>query len=220
MLFVSTVLGERSSDVEQPWAASAKLPGSRPPPHWRRRGPVNKGIMFGELSDYILCRAMLEYLLNTFTNIFCYKCPRRQDLGSGWGAKLPESRPPEHWTRRGPVKEFIMFGELSILLLLFMPFFRSVHGRVGMHVWVNVFIMPFLSADSGPWRRMSRAWPAMSAITTSSGSNVRVTSSQPGELLKPSRKRLLWRLLERALLSGNVRVCVEQIYKCFLSVLS
>ena len=63
-----------------------------------------------------------------------------------------------------------MFGELSILLLLFVPFFRSVHGRVGMHVWVNVFIMPFLSADSGPWRRMSRAWPAMSAITTSSGS--------------------------------------------------
>ena len=41
---------------------------------------------------------------------------------------------------------------------------------MGMDVWVNVFTMPFLCADSGPWRKMSRAWPAMSAITTSSGS--------------------------------------------------
>ena len=46
----------------------------------------------------------------------------------------------------------------------------SVHGCMGMDVWVNVLTMPFLSADSGPWRTMSRAWPAMSAITTSSGS--------------------------------------------------
>ena len=90
--------------------------------------------MFGEFRDYILCRAMLQYLLNTFTNVFCSKCPRRQDLGSGAGAKLPESRPPAHWTRIGPVKELIMFGELSIFLLLFVPFFRSVHGHVGMHV--------------------------------------------------------------------------------------
>ena len=41
---------------------------------------------------------------------------------------------------------------------------------MGMDVWVNVFTMPFLCADSGTWRKMCRAWPAMSAITTSSGS--------------------------------------------------
>ena len=41
---------------------------------------------------------------------------------------------------------------------------------MGMDVWVNVFTTPFMSADSGPWRKMSRAWPPMSAITTSSGS--------------------------------------------------
>ena len=41
---------------------------------------------------------------------------------------------------------------------------------MGMDVWVNVFTMPFLCADSGPWRKMSRAWPPMSAIMTSSGS--------------------------------------------------
>ena len=46
----------------------------------------------------------------------------------------------------------------------------SVHGCMGMDVWVNVFTTPFLCADSGPWRKMSRAWPAMSAIMTSSGS--------------------------------------------------
>ena len=48
---------------------------------------------------------------------------------------------------------------------------------------------------------------------------VRVTRSQPGELLKPFRSGLLWRLLERALLLRNVAVCGDHIYKCFLSVL-
>ena len=34
--FVSTVLGEKASEVEQPHGASAKLPGRRQPPHWNR----------------------------------------------------------------------------------------------------------------------------------------------------------------------------------------
>ena len=57
----------------------------------------------------------------------------------------------------------------------FLPFvcFRSVHGWMGMDVRVNVFNKPFLCADSGPWRKMSRAWPPMSAITTSSGTRTR-----------------------------------------------
>ena len=46
---------------------------------------------------------------------------------------------------------------------------------------------------------------------------VRVTRSQPGELLKPGRKGLLWMLFERVLLSGDVGVIAEHIYKCFLS---
>ena len=48
MFFVSTVLGEKSFDVEEASPASAKLPGCRPPSH--PRGLVKKGIMFGELS--------------------------------------------------------------------------------------------------------------------------------------------------------------------------
>ena len=93
-----------------------------------------------------------------------------------------------------------MFGELSILLLLcccFLPYFRSVHGCMGMDVWVNVFTMPFLCADSGPWRKMSRAWPAMSAITTSSGSTC------------PSHQESAWGALEAI----QERVIVEAVRK-------
>ena len=50
MFTVSTVLGEKASDVEQSKGAGAKLPDRRPPAHWTGRGPVNEGIMFGELS--------------------------------------------------------------------------------------------------------------------------------------------------------------------------
>ena len=106
----------------------------------------------------------------TLSQMFSVRSVLGQGVRRGAGAKLPENRPPAHGTGRGPVNKGIMFGELSILLLLFLRFFRSVRGCMGMDVWVNVFPMPFLCADSGPWRKMSRAWPAMSAITTSSGS--------------------------------------------------
>ncbi len=52
MFFVSTVLGEKSSEVDQSLVASAKFPGRCPPPHWTGRGPVKKRIMFGELSGF------------------------------------------------------------------------------------------------------------------------------------------------------------------------
>ena len=85
----------------------------------------------------------------------------------GWAsAKLPESRPPPQWTGTAPVNEGVLLGELRGLPFLCL---RSVHGWMGMDVWVNVFTMPILCADSGPWRKMSRAWPAVSAIATSSG---------------------------------------------------
>ena len=80
--------------------------------------------MFGELSVFF-CRVVLEYLLNSFTKKLCYNCPRRQGLRSRAGAKLPESRPPAHWTGRGPVNQGIMCVELSILLLFFLRFFSE-----------------------------------------------------------------------------------------------
>ena len=66
MFSVSTVLGEKASDVEQSRGASAKLPGRRPPPHWTGRGQVNEGIMFSELRVLLfvlgVCMAGWEWM--------------------------------------------------------------------------------------------------------------------------------------------------------------
>ncbi len=49
MFSVSAVLGEKASDVDQSWGASAQLPGRRAPLRWTGRGQLHEGIMFGEL---------------------------------------------------------------------------------------------------------------------------------------------------------------------------
>ena len=60
-------------------------------------------------------------------------------------------------------------------------------------------------AQTGLWRTMSRAWPAMSAIVTSSSSTC------------PSHwKGLLYRMLEKALLPDGVLLIFQHICKCFL----
>ena len=94
-----------------------------------------------------------------------------------------------------------MFGELSILLFFLFLFLWSVHGCMGMAVWVNVFTMPFLCADSGPWRKMSRAWPAMSAIMTSSGSTC------------PSYQESAWGGVE----ARQENVIVEVVRECIVA---
>jgi len=100
-----------------------------------------------------------------------------------------------------------MFRELSMLLVFFLFFLdsfsslRCVHGCMGMDVWVNVFTMPFLCAASGPWRKMSRAWPPMSAITTSSGSTC------------PSHQESVWGAAE----ARQERVIVEVVRKCIIA---
>ena len=119
---------------------------------------------------------MLAYVLNTSTNVFRQYCSRRE--GRRRGAVL-RSRCQASWPsptttldRKRTTKRrrhFWWVERFAIVFCLFL-FLRSVHGWMGMDVWVNDFTMPFLCADSGPWRKMSRAWPAMSAITTSSGS--------------------------------------------------
>ena len=119
----------------------------------------------------------MEYLLNTSTNVFCqhYLGKKASEVQQSWGAgaKLSGHHPPAHWTGIGPVNEGIMFVQEIILLFLFL-FSVFCFWRVCMAVWelmwVNVFRMSFFCTDSGPWRKMSRAWPAMSAITTTLGS--------------------------------------------------
>ena len=49
MFSVSTVVGEKASDVEQSWGESAELSGSHAAPRWTGRGQLNEGIMFCEL---------------------------------------------------------------------------------------------------------------------------------------------------------------------------
>ena len=123
---------------------------------------VRKGIVVGK------CWSMCWTHLQMFS-VSTVLGDRAADVKQSWGAgaKLPGRRPPPHWTGIGQLNEGVMFGELWVLLFVY---FRSVQGWMGMDVWVNVFTMPFLCADSGPWRKMSRAWPAMSAIMTSSRS--------------------------------------------------
>ena len=126
---------------------------------------VRKGIVVGKCCS--ICWTHLEMFS---ASTVLGKKASKVEHSWGAGAELPGSRPPPYSTG-GPVNESVMFGELSILFLFFcFFFFRSVHGWMGMDVWVNVFTMPFLCADSVPWRKMSRAWPPMSAIMTSSGS--------------------------------------------------
>ena len=118
-----------------------------------------------------------------------------------WGAsaKLPGLRPAPHWTGRAQVKERIMFTKLRILLFVS---FRSTHGWMGMDVWVNVFTMPFLCADSGPWRKMSRAWPPMSAITTSSGSTCPSHQESAWGAAEARHERVIVEVVRKAVIAG------------------
>ena len=61
--------------------------------------------------------------------------------------------------------------------------------------WMSLQCHSCQWADSGPWRKMSWAWPRISMKTTP-GSTCPSHQESPGELLKPGRKRLLMRLLE------------------------
>ena len=60
MFSVSTVLGEKASEVEQSWGAGAKLSGRRPPAHWTGIGALNEGIMFGQLSMLLFCSFLIS----------------------------------------------------------------------------------------------------------------------------------------------------------------
>ena len=102
---------------------------------------------------------MLGHVLNKSTNVFCQYClasclgKKVSGVEQCWrtSAKLPYHRPPPQ------LNEGVMLGELRILLFLF---FEQMF----------LFMMPILCADSGPRRKISRAWTPISAIMTSSGS--------------------------------------------------
>ena len=118
----------------------------------------------------------------------------------GESTKLPGLRPAPHWTGRAQVKERIMFSKLRILLFVC---FMSTHGWMGMDVWVNVFTMPFLFADSGPWRKMSRAWPTMSAITTSSDSTCPSHQESAWGASEARQEKVIVQAVKKAIVVGK-----------------
>ena len=80
--------------------------------------------------------------------------------------------------------------------------------------WVEGFAPFILGACIAGWEWMCE-WTSSECHFCAQTLDSRVTRSQPGELLKPCR--LLWRLLERTLLPGDVLFFVEHICKCFVS---
>ena len=91
---------------------------------------------------------------------------------------------------------------------------------------MNVFRMPFLCADSGPWRKMSRAGPPMSATTTSSGSTCPSHQESAWRAAEARQERVLVEVVRKGIVAGHFffffffLVFVEHMYKYFLSVLS
>ena len=115
---------------------------------------------------------MLQYLLKISTNVFCHCCPRREGVrhGTVLSSRCLASWPSTSTTvdrKRTSKRRYHVWSVERFALSFSFSFSRSVHGCMGMDVWVNVFTMPFLCVDPRPWRRMGRAWPATSAKTTS-----------------------------------------------------
>ena len=110
---------------------------------------------------------MLQYLLKISTNVFCHCCPRREGVrrGTVLSSRCLASWPSPSTTvdrKRTSKRRHHVWSVERFALSFSFSFLRSVHGCIGMDVWVNVFTMPFLCVDPRPWRRMGRAWPATS----------------------------------------------------------
>ena len=181
---VSTVLAEKTSDVDQSWRASAQLSGRRLLPHWTGRGQLIKGVMFGELivSLFVTLRVCVGGSVNvevvkkgiiagrysiicrTHLQMFSVSTvlgEKASDVGAVLRSISQASWPSPTTTldrkRTTKRRRHVWWVEGFALCL------RSVHGWLGMDVWVNVFPMPFLCVDSGPCRKMSSAWKMSSA---------------------------------------------------------
>ena len=117
---------------------------------------------------------------------------KASDVGQsrGAGVKLPGRRPPPHWTERGPVKEGIMFGELSVLLFVFLFLFWGVCSGVWECPceWMSWQCQCCAEILDRGVRRLRCA--LQYRRKRHQAPRVRVSRSQPGEVLKPGRKRL------------------------------
>ena len=128
--------------------------------------PGRKALLWRWLERALLTgdvKIFVEHIYKCFLLVLLREGLPRETV---WGAsaKLSDRRPRPHWTGRGPVNEGMIFGELSF----FLAFFLFCFWGVCMGVWEWMCEWMSLECHSGPWRKMSRDWPPMSAITTSS----------------------------------------------------
>ena len=86
---------------------------------------------------------------------------------------------------------------------------------MGVDVWVNAFTMPFLRADSGPWRKMSRAWPPVSMITSSSDTTCPSHQESGWGTAEARQEKVTVEVLERVLLPVEAGVFIEHNYHYF-----
>ena len=109
----------------------------------------------------------------THLQMFCQYCPRREGVrrGAVLSSRCLASWPSPTTTtldrKRTSKRRHHVWSVERFALSFSFSFLRSVHGCMGMDVWVDIFTMPFLCADYRPWRKMSSAWPPISAKTTS-----------------------------------------------------
>ena len=109
---------------------------------------VRKDIVVGKC--WSLCwRHLQMFFVSTVLGV------KASDMEQSWGvsAKLPGLHPPPFWTGRRLLNEGVTFSELTVLLFVFGV---CMGGWEWMCEWMFVFTMPFLYADSGPWRTMTR----------------------------------------------------------------
>ena len=73
-VFCQHCLRRERSEVEQSIGAGAKLSGRRPPAHWTGIGPVNEGIMFGQLSVSLFCFRFLFFVFEECAWVYGNAC--------------------------------------------------------------------------------------------------------------------------------------------------
>ena len=132
----------------------------------RKRTSQGKGIVFGELS--IFSARLCWSICWTLSQLFFVRTVLGDKASEVEQVPKILKSPTSTLDRKriSTWRHHVWWVELFAVVVC--AYFLGV--CMGMDVWVNDFRMPFLCADSGPWRKMSRAWPPMSAITTSSGS--------------------------------------------------
>ena len=132
----------KMSRARPPTSAIMTSSGSTCPSHqesaWGAAEARQKKVTVEVVRKAIVCQASICWThLQTFSvSTVLGKKASTVEQSWGEGANLPGRRSSPYWTGGGTVNESIMFGELSILLLIFF-FLRNVHGCVGTDVWVK-----------------------------------------------------------------------------------